>query len=329
MHSLQRRLEDLNSGYASYGQLNASAPTQYGLSSAGALTQTNFPMNKDQELWSFYMHGNGSFGRQRQDTENEVVGYDYGQGGTFIGVDYHLNDKVYIGGAVSYTYTDASFHGDRGSLSTDSYFGHLYAAYAQPKGFNLISSLSFGDHEFDLKRRALTDTARSQPQSKEVDFQSQVSYNIPLKSALTVSPYAGLTYSSFWMEGFQEYNSQASLKIRDDQTNSLRSTVGVKAKYEKRFTKGIRKASVEAHVGWDHEYCDAQSRAINAEWVGSQVRPFPVQGGRVDPDTLISGPNVRLSITNSLSVTTGYNIAITTNQDNVSHNFNVGVNLAF
>jgi uncharacterized protein with beta-barrel porin domain len=329
MHSLQGRLEDLNSGYASYGQLNASASNQHGLPSAGALTQTNFLMNKDQaqELWSFYMHGDGSFGRQRQDNEHEIVSYDYGQGGTFIGADYHLNDKVYIGGAVSYTYTDASFHGDRGSLSTDSYFAHLYAAYAQPKGFNLISSLSLGDHEFDLKRRALTDTARSQPQSKEVDFQSQVSYNIPLKPALTVSPYTGLTYSSFWMEGFQEYNSQASLKIRDDQTNSLRSTVGVKAKYEKRFTKGIRKASVETHVAWDHEYCDAQSRAINAEWVGSQVRPFPVQGGRVDPDTLISGVSLRFLITKPLSVTTGYNLAA--NPDYVSHSFSVGVNLAF
>jgi len=77
----------------------------------------------------------------------------------------------------------------------------VYTAYVQPKGFNLISGLSFGDHEFDLKRRALIDAARSQPQSKEVDFQSQVSYNIPLKPNFTVSPYTGLSYSSFWMEG--------------------------------------------------------------------------------------------------------------------------------
>ena len=329
MHSLQGRLEDLNSGYASYGQLNASASNQQGLPSAGVSPQINFLMNKDQaqELWSFYMHGNGSFGRQRQDNEHEIVGYDYGQGGTFVGTDYHLHDKIYVGGAVSYTYTDASFHGDRGSLSTDSYFGHLYAAYAQPKGFNLISSLSFGDHAFELKRRALIDTARSQPESKEVDFQSQVSYNILLKPNLIVSPYGGVSYSSFWMEDFQEYNSQASLKIRDDQTNSLRSTVGVKAKYEKRFTKGIRKASVETHVAWEHEYCDAQSRAINAGWVGSQVRPFPVQGGRVDPDTLISGVSLRFLVTKPLSITTGYNITV--NPDYLSHGFNVGVNLAF
>jgi autotransporter-associated beta strand protein len=326
MHNIQSRPEDLNSGYASYGQLNANTSKPHGLSSVGAPSQMNL-MNKAQELWSFYMHGDGSFGRQRQDTEHEVIGYDYGQSGTFAGADYHLNDKIYVGGAVSYTYTDTSLHGDRGSLSTDSYFGHVYTAYVQPKGFNLVSSLSFGDHEFDFKRRALIDTARSQPQSKEVDFQSQVSYNIPLKPNFTVSPYAGLTYSSFWMEEFQEYNSQASLKIRDDQTNSLRSTVGVKAKYGKRFTKGIRKASVETHVGWDHEYCDAQSRAINAEWVGKPVRPFPVQGGRVDPDTLISGVNLRVSITNPLSVTTGYNLAV--NQDYVSHSFSVGVNLAF
>jgi uncharacterized protein with beta-barrel porin domain len=163
MHSLQGRLEDLNSGYASYGQLNASTSNQHGLPSAGAPLQINFLMNKDQaqELWSLYMHGNGSFGRQRQDNENEVVGYDYGQGGTFIGADYYLNDKVYVGGAVSYTYTDASFHGNRGSLSTDSYFGHLYAAYAQPKGFNLISSLSFGAYEFDFKTPGV-DRYRSQ-----------------------------------------------------------------------------------------------------------------------------------------------------------------------
>jgi len=163
----------------------------------GASIHTNFLMNKAQDLWSFYMHGNGSFGPQGQNNENEVVGYDYGQGGTFIGADYHLNHKVYVGGAVSYTYTDASFHGNRGSLSTDSYFAHLYTGYVQPKGFNLIPSLSFGDHEFNLRRRALTNIARSQPQSREVDLQTQVSYNIELKSNLTVSPYTDLAYSAF------------------------------------------------------------------------------------------------------------------------------------
>lgn len=86
----------------------------------------------------------------------------------------------------------------------------------QPKGFGLTSSLSVGDYEFDLRRQALTDTARSQPQGREVDFQSQLSYNILLKPSLTVSPYAGLAYSAFWMEAFQEYNFEASLKISDD-----------------------------------------------------------------------------------------------------------------
>ena len=329
IHSLQGRLDDLNSGYTSYGQFSADASNQHRSSLAGVSTQTNFLVNKSQaqEHWSFYMRGNGSFGRQGQDNENEIVGYDYGQGGTFIGADYRLSDKVYVGGAASYTYTDASFQGDRGSLSAGSYFGHLYAAYAQPKGLNLISSVSFGDHEFDLKRRALTDTAHSQPQSKEVDFQTQISYNIPLESNFTVSPYTALAYSAFWMKGFSEYNSEANLKIGDDQTNSLRSTVGIKAKYAKRFTKGIRKASVEAHVGWEHEYCDAQSRGINAEWIGSGVPSFSVRGGRIGPDTLISGVNFRFLVTKPLSVTTGYNIAA--NSDYVSHGFSVGVNLAF
>jgi len=128
-------------------------------------------------------------------------------------------------------------------------------------------------------------------------------------------------------KGFQEYNSQASFKVSDDQINSSRSTVGVKARYEKRFTKGIQKASVETNLGWDHEYCDAQNRGIDTEWVGTGVPSFRVRGGRIDPDTLNSGANLRLSITNPLSVTTGYNIAI--NQDNVSHTFSIGVNLAF
>lgn len=48
----------------------------------------------------------------------------------------------------------------------------------------------FGANEFDLRRRVLTDTARSQPQSKGIDFQSRVSYNIPSKLNLTGSPYA-------------------------------------------------------------------------------------------------------------------------------------------
>gem|GEM_PF-4166851 len=101
----------------------------------------------------------------------------------------------------------------------------------------------------------------------------------------------------------------------------------MKAKHEKRFTKGIQRVSVEAHVAWDYEYCDAQSRSIDAEWVSSGVPSFRVRGGRIGPDTLISGVNLRLSVTNPLSVTTGYNFAA--NPDYVSHSFSVGVNLAF
>jgi autotransporter-associated beta strand protein len=328
MGSLQNRLDDLSLGYTSYGKLNTNPSHQYGLALVGVPTQANFLMNKEQALWNFYMRGNGSFGRQSQDNESEIPGYDYGQGGTFIGADYPINDKIYLGGAVSYTYTDTSFHNDRGSLSTNSYFGHLYAAYAQPKGFNLISSLSFGDHEFDFRRRALTDIARSQPRSMEVDFQSQVSYNIPLRLNLTVSPYAGLAYSAFWMNRFQEYNSEASLKISDDQTDSLRSIIGAKAKYEKFFTKSIiQKASVEANLAWSHEYFGAQSQGINAEWVGSKVPSFHVQGGRLAADTLISGVNLRFGMTNLISVISGYNIEA--NRGYITHNFDIGVNLTF
>jgi uncharacterized protein with beta-barrel porin domain len=101
----------------------------------------------------------------------------------------------------------------------------------------------------------------------------------------------------------------------------------VKAKYEKRFTKGVQKANVEANLGWDHEYCDAQSRGINAEWLGSGVPSFQVQGGRISPDTLISGVNLRVSITDPLAVITGYNLAA--NPDYVSHGFSAGVSLVF
>jgi hypothetical protein len=52
--------------------------------------------------------------------------------------------------------------------------------------------------------------------------------------------------------------------------------MGLKAQYEKPFNKGIQKASVEAHLAWDREYCEAQSRAIDAEWVGSAVPSFRV-----------------------------------------------------
>jgi outer membrane autotransporter protein len=142
-----------------------------------------------------------------------------------------------------------------------------------------------------------------------------------------VSPYVGLAYGASWMEDFQEYNSQGDLKISDDQTNSLRSTIGVKVKYEKPFTKGIQKASVETNLAWEYEYFDTQPRGINAKWVGSGVPSFRVHGSRIGPDTLINSVNLRLSVTNLLSVIIGYDI--TANQDYVSHGFSIGINRAF
>ena len=74
-------------------------------------------------------------------------------------------------------------------------------------------------------------------------------------------------------------------------------------------------------------YCDAQSRSIDAEWRGSGVSSFSVRGGRIGPDTLVSGVNLRVLTADSFSITGGYNL--TANQDYISHGFNLGVNFSF
>ena len=50
-----------------------------------------------------------------------------------------------------------------------------------------MSGVSFEDHESDSRCRALTDTAPNKLQSTEINFQTQVGYNILLKPVLTVS----------------------------------------------------------------------------------------------------------------------------------------------
>jgi hypothetical protein len=47
---------------------------------------------------------------------------------------------------------------------------------------------------------------------------------------------------------------------------------------------------------------------INAEWTNARVPSFPAQESRIAPDTLVSEVNLRLGVTNLLSVITEYDI---------------------
>ncbi|WP_454254246.1 autotransporter domain-containing protein [Pseudomonas sp. Marseille-Q8238] len=205
-------------------------------------------------------------GQSRQSEREDIAGYHANYHGMLLGADAQLNDSWRAGGLFSYANTSVNNDGanKHSSADVDSYGLIAYATYtANPWYLNL--SAGAVQHQYDSKREidivGFNGTAKGSYDGIQYLAAAQAGYPIDLGSSTTLTPIAGLTYSTLKLDSYTEKGGNgAALHVNSDDINSLKSDLGVKL--ERSFATTYGELTPVAQLTWRHEFRDEGLRSV-------------------------------------------------------------------
>ena len=255
--------------------------------SAGSGKETKAPRRKvvtlaDEERWGFFMTGSGEFIHIGSATNGAGINLD--SGGVTAGVDYRFTDHFAAGISLGYMNTNASLPN---SGSVDVHGGRI-GAYATwfNGGLHFDAAVTGGFNSYFTRRGTPNNTAASaSPEGSEVSFLFSGGRDWTWKS-LTIGPTASVQYTNTHLDGFTERGPFAPLRVQAQDSESLHSTLGIRASVEKKI--GRRSIRPEVRVAWQHEYGDV-NHSLTSSFATLGGTPFTVTGPATGRDSLLLG----------------------------------------
>jgi outer membrane autotransporter protein len=252
-------------------------------------------------------------GSSRQDEREDIAGYHANYHGMLIGADADLNDSWRAGGLFSYSNTSVNNDGanKHNSADIDSYGLIAYATYtANPWYVNLSAGAI--QHQYDTKRQvSLTGfdgTAKGNYDGMQYLAAAQAGYPIDLGSKTTLTPIAGLTYSTLKQDSYTEKGGNgAGLHVASDDIDSLKSDLG--AKLERSFATSYGELIPAAQLTWRHEFRDEGLRSVanfSADVAGETS--FSTNGPSAINDTGVLSLGATLVRSNRVSLSAKYTL---------------------
>lgn len=252
-------------------------------------------------------------GSSRQDEREAIAGYHANYHGMLIGADAELNERWRAGGLFSYARTSVNNDGanKHNSADIDSYGVIAYATYtANPWYLNL--SAGAVQHQYDTKRQiSLTGfdgTAKGHYDGMQYLAAVQAGYPIDLGANTTLTPIAGLAYSTLKQDSYTEKGGNgAALHVDSDDIDSLKSDLG--AKLERSFATSYGELIPAAQLTWRHEFRDEGLRSVanySADVAGETS--FASNGPSAIKDTGVLKLGVTLVRSDRLSLSANYTL---------------------
>ena len=252
-------------------------------------------------------------GSSRQDEREDIAGYHANYHGMLIGADADLNDSWRAGGLFSYSSTSVNNDGanKHNSADIDSYGLIAYATYTANQWYVNLSAGAV-QHQYDTKRQiSLTGfdgTAKGDYDGMQYLAAVQAGYPIDLGSKTTLTPIAGLTYSTLKQDSYTEKDGNgAALHVNSDDIDSLKSDLG--AKLERSFATSYGELIPAAQLTWRHEFRDEGLRSVSnfsADVAGETS--FSTNGPSAINDTGVLNLGVTLVRSNRLSLSAKYTL---------------------
>lgn len=252
-------------------------------------------------------------GSSRQDEREAIAGYHANYHGMLIGADAELNERWRAGGLFSYARTSVNNDGvnKHNSADIDSYGVIAYATYtANPWYLNL--SAGAVQHQYDTKRQiSLTGfdgTAKGNHDGMQYLAAIQAGYPIDLGANTTLTPIAGLAYSTLKQDSYTEKGGNgAALHVDSDDIDSLKSDLG--AKLERSFATSYGELIPAAQLTWRHEFRDEGLRSVanySADVAGETS--FTSNGPSAIKDTGVLNLGVTMVRSDRLSLSANYTL---------------------
>jgi len=194
-----------------------------------------------------------------QNDRQNIDGFDGDTTGFSLGVDSLVKDNLRLGLAFSYVDTDVDTNNSGNRTEIETYQATLYGNFAN--GPHVVdASLSYGSNDYEGTRRinvgALSRVARADYDGDQVTWQANYRYQMEISDEVIISPYAGLYYVGFDMDGYTETGAGATnLRVRKQDYKTFETVLGVSIHKSFEMSNGFV-AVPELHASFRQEYVD-------------------------------------------------------------------------
>jgi len=243
-----------------------------------------------ENRWGIFVTGSGEYVKVADEDDN-ASGYKITNGAVILGVDYRLSHNFAVGIYGGYEGARATLF-DNGRLTMEGGNVGAFATYFCNRFYVDVAG-GAGWNSYDIRRTALSGDARGSTNGTEVSALGAIGYDWKF-GCLNIGPTASAQYTNVNIDQYTETGSLLPLQIQNQNEDSLRSTVGLRASYD------IKAGSVifrpEARAAWLHEYYD-QAYPIDARLVsggGGILTAFGPTVGR-DAAQIRAGVSAQLS----------------------------------
>ncbi len=242
---------------------------------AGFTSGSDCAVYKKVQVWA---NGFGGFGEQG--TDGSMIGYDFWNIGTMVGLDYAFAKELRVGALFGYSYNKTDVNWNSGD-STDNLL--RFGAYASYNWDNFFVDLSptMGVHILESNRNIWNGaTAKGDRTGVDFNISGTVGYTFNLPADIQLTPSYSLGYTMFYDPEFTETGAgAANVKYNSFTSNSLLQDLGV------RLGKLIRCSDDLAFLpevwgGWEVEYLNTggNRNTTTASSIGSQTYGTTMNG---------------------------------------------------
>ncbi|HEY0256016.1 MAG TPA: autotransporter domain-containing protein [Candidatus Methylacidiphilales bacterium] len=252
--------------------------------------------------WSTFIAGNVVLADLSH--SEDLAHQDYTTGAVTLGADYRIDAHFTVGALVGYSHTDANLDHIGSTATVDSYSPGIYASYVDGGWYgNGLFSYDYNSYTEDrnIQIGALNGTNHGAPQGNQFNGNLTGGYEFQ-KGGWKFGPVASIQYVELQIDSFQEQGPTA-LNIQNQDAQSLRSQLGVEARYSAR----VGSIYITPHISasWQHEFLD-NSDGITSEFNQTGGGSFTVQTTSPDRDSAFIDLGVDVQVAKELTLFTDY-----------------------
>ncbi|MGN0835016.1 MAG: autotransporter domain-containing protein [Candidatus Spyradosoma sp.] len=260
-------------------------------------------------------------------SDSDAATFDYDTYGALVGADVKFSKYVTAGVALAYDRGKAKLHDGGGKIDSDDVRATAFAGFLLNDYLALNVGAQVGYAKFDTKRNTLVGSSKGDTDAWHggvfADFVG--AYALATwgeTSRLDLLPHAGLAFSYYRTDKFNEKGSAASLATDSFDAFSLEASVGAKLNYV---------FDIDGHgtrIGLDfsliHEFLDDEVE-IDSRLAGSK---FSTDARALSETTFSFAPGVSFDVTDKASVFLNYELRLGTESE-VAHRANLGFRYRF
>jgi len=278
--------------------------------------------------WDVFVRPYGQFASW--DSEDGYSGFDSSSGGATAGIKGWVSNNVNLGAAAGFSSLNSEFEGSDSEGDIETIHGALFAGL-QSKHWRGDAVFVYSNRDFEMDRRVnvapINALARSQHDGEEITANVRAAYDVHT-SFMVLSPEFSLNYSNLTEDAFTETGAgMANMSIGESDSESLRTTLGLRAAFKSRVNGGGMLIIADAHAHWAHEFLD-EEQIITAQFVGFGSSGVDIINRPLSADSFIAGAGLLGMISESFGASLNYDVQLG-DDDFTVHTISAGAEYRF